>query len=341
MTVVYLDSVFVLNVLMDYVLLLASARLAGIGLRRGRYLAAAVFGGAYATAVFLPGLAFLAQGSVKLAAGILMALIAFGGEEKFLRLVLVLFGISCAMAGGVLVLGMAAGGIPAAAGIFYTDVDLGVLLTAATVAYLVLAVVFRASARNGVQGKLLPVRICVGGRTVELTALWDSGNGLTDPGTGRPVLVVAKSIAHSLVPGFDHLGTATLETMRQERPELRPTLLPYRSVGMEGGLLLSVRSAWTEIGGQRQEGLRIALAPGELGEGYAALWGGEKRGKGERYEHLGKNQAEAGATGIAAAGWHSLHRGQRYLASAAGTGAGGTAAGTSGRGECSAGVDRA
>ena len=45
MTVIYLDSVFVLNALMDYILLLSCARLTGIGLRRGRYLAAAVFGG--------------------------------------------------------------------------------------------------------------------------------------------------------------------------------------------------------------------------------------------------------------------------------------------------------
>ena len=51
-TVIYLDSVFVLNALMDYILLLSCARLTGIRLRRGRYLAAAVFGGIYAVAVF-------------------------------------------------------------------------------------------------------------------------------------------------------------------------------------------------------------------------------------------------------------------------------------------------
>ena len=52
MTVVYLDSVFTLNTLMDYLLCLATARLAGIPLRRGRYLLAALAGGAYAAAVF-------------------------------------------------------------------------------------------------------------------------------------------------------------------------------------------------------------------------------------------------------------------------------------------------
>ena len=55
-TVVYLDSVFVLNTLMDYLLILATARLAGIALHRRRYWLAAILGGGYAAAVFLPEL---------------------------------------------------------------------------------------------------------------------------------------------------------------------------------------------------------------------------------------------------------------------------------------------
>ena len=77
MTVVYVDSVFVLNALMDYLLVLCAARLAGIPLRRRRYLLAGLLGGAYAVAVFLPGLGFLSATPVKLAAGILLALAAY------------------------------------------------------------------------------------------------------------------------------------------------------------------------------------------------------------------------------------------------------------------------
>ena len=46
MTVVYIDSVFILNAVMDYLLLLAVGRLAGIPLRRRRYILAALAGGA-------------------------------------------------------------------------------------------------------------------------------------------------------------------------------------------------------------------------------------------------------------------------------------------------------
>ena len=88
MTTVYVDSVFVLNALMDYLLLLCTGRLAGVTLRRGRYALAAVLGGAYAVAVFLPGCGFLALLPAKAAAGVVLAVAAFGGEARLGRLML-------------------------------------------------------------------------------------------------------------------------------------------------------------------------------------------------------------------------------------------------------------
>lgn len=292
MTVVYIDSVFLLNGAMDYLLCLATARLAGITLRRWRYALAALLGGAYAAASFFPGCGFLSAAPVKLAAGLLMALVAYGGEERLLRLTLLLFGLSCAMAGCVLALGLlAGGGVPAVNGVFYTDVDGKVLLVGTGAAYLVLTVVFRAAARHGVQGELLPVRISAGGRTVELTALWDSGNTLREPGSGRPVLVTAPGSLDGLLPG-EARRLLTPESLRQPSmlleplvraaPFLRPRLLPYHAVGTGGGLLLVIRTDWVEIGGRRCPEIPAALSPTALGTGYTALWGGEVERGGRR-----------------------------------------------------------
>ena len=74
MTVVYLDSVFLFNALLDYLLFLSTARLAGIPLRRRRYLLCGVLGGLYAAAVFLPGGGFLTETLVKAGVGLLLAL---------------------------------------------------------------------------------------------------------------------------------------------------------------------------------------------------------------------------------------------------------------------------
>ena len=338
MTVIYLDSVFVLNGLMDYLLALCAARLAGIPLRRGRYALAGLLGGAYAAAVFLPGLAFLQSLPVKAAAGVLLALTAFGGEEKLLRLTLLFFAVSCAMAGCVLGLGLlAGGGVPMAAGVFYTDVDGKVLLAAAGAAYLVLSVVFRAAACHGVRGELVRIRVCVLGCEVAFTAIHDTGNGLRDPASGAPVLVAGRGRLDGVLPGplralltesaLAH-PASVLPAAAEASPELRPRLVPYRAVGVESGLLLAVRSDWVEAGGRRYAGTPVALAPGEVGAGCSALWGGPVRRR-ERHERLEDTAPPAaGTAGTAApAGGRVLHRRQRHLAAAADEGAGGRAAG--------------
>ena len=162
MTVVYLDSVFLFNALLDYLLFLSTARLAGIPLRRRRYLLCGVLGGLYAAAVFLPGGGFLTETLVKAGVGLLLALIAFGRETHFLRLTLLTVAIACALAGTVLALGLLAGQhIPNARGIFYTNVNGKTLLLSASGVYLLLTVIFRAAAAHGIRGECLPVTVCL------------------------------------------------------------------------------------------------------------------------------------------------------------------------------------
>lgn len=348
-TVVYLDSVFTLNAVMDYLLLICTARLAGRPLRRGRYLLAALLGGAYAAAVFLPGLSFLARTPVKLAAGILLALAAFGGEEKLVRLTLLFFALSCALAGCVLGLGLLSGGVPMAGGIFYTDVDARVLLIAAAAAYAVMTVVFRAAAKHGVEGQLLRVRVCLKGQVVTMTALHDTGNALCDPVSGAPVLVTARGalenifppqVRRLLTPERLRCPAELLEPLRASAPEWRFSLVPYQTVGLPEGLLLTVRSDWTEVGGTRYRNLPVGICAGGVGEDCAALWGGSVKGRGLYETGMDETAGTAGAVGTAAAGPGALHRRQRYPAAATDKRTGGGAPCPSGGGGGPAGAHR-
>ena len=81
MTVVYLDRVVLLNLAVDYLLLLATARLAGLPLRRRRLGLCAALGAAYAAAVFLPGCRGLAHPLCRLAAGTAMCRLAWLRES--------------------------------------------------------------------------------------------------------------------------------------------------------------------------------------------------------------------------------------------------------------------
>ena len=112
MEVIYIDSLFFLNLVIDYFLCLAAAQVCSVRLRRGRYALAALFGAAYAAAVYLPHLGFLSAPWAKLISGLIMALIAFGAEERPWRCALVLLGVSAAFGGFIWAIGLA-GGYPA------------------------------------------------------------------------------------------------------------------------------------------------------------------------------------------------------------------------------------
>ena len=195
--VVYLDRVFLLNLLVDYLLLLSAAQLSGRTLSRLRLLLCAAGGGLYAAATFLPGCGFLRGPLCQLAAGGAMALCAFRGRRRPALLFLLLSG---GLAGFVLALGLWAGSPTALLHRIYRgEMNWPLLLGAALCFYLLLRLLLGQGARHG-GGERLKVTISVCGRKQTVTALHDTGNTLRDPVSGRPALVLEREAAEDLWP---------------------------------------------------------------------------------------------------------------------------------------------
>ena len=284
MTVIYVDTLFLLNALVDYLLLLAAARLAGEPLRRLRFLAGAALGGLYAAALFLPGLAFLAHPLCRLAAAALMLVTAYGGSRRLLRQGLLFLALTCAFGGGVVAIGLLGNrGLTLGNGVFYSPLDLKTVLLSAAGCYGALTLVFRRIGRHtAAGGELVSARLTLGERAVTFPALVDTGNTLADPVSGRPTMVAEGEAAAGLFPP-DHRperadlldpagGLARLGTGEWRR---RLRLLPYRAVGVDRGLLLAVRADGLELDGVARGPVLVALSPTPVsdGGGYRALIG--------------------------------------------------------------------
>ena len=285
MTVIYVDTLFLLNAAVDYLLLLASARLAGEPLARLRFLLGAALGGLYAVAIFLPGLSFLARPPCRLAAAVLMVLAAFWKSQRLLRQVVIFLALSCAFGGGVLAIGLLGGrGLTLSNGVLYSGMDLKIVLLSAAGCYGALTLLFQRTGRHtAAAGELRPVRLTLGERQVSLTALVDTGNTLTDPATGRPVLVAEADCVEELLPPGIRPSPADLRDPagaleRLEDPwRRRFRLLPYRSVGVDRGLLLAVRVDQVQVGEEDRGPMLAALSPTPVsdGGGYRALLGAD------------------------------------------------------------------
>ncbi len=253
---VYVDVLMLLNFLVDLFLLLGTNRLSGFppGVKRCAF--AAALGALYSGICLLPGFHFMMNFLWRGVSLGLMAVIAFGWNKSALK-----------RAGLFLLLSMALGGIAAGMdnGGFWT------LLLCAGGVWLLCAVGF---GRNAGQREYVPLSISYGENRLNLIALRDTGNTLQDPITGEQVLVIGAEQAQRLTGLTPQQLRAPLETMAQ-RPVPGLRLIPYRTVGQSGGMLLALRFRDVQVGSRRMEAL-VAFAPDVVGKGdcYQALTGG-------------------------------------------------------------------
>ena len=252
--VIYLDVVMLVNFLVDGLLLVAADRLCGFPVRMKRAALSAGIGAAYAGVCLLPGFRFLGNGIWRLVMLCCMGAVAFGLNRSAVKRSIIFALLSMALGG--IALGLGNGGA------------LVLLVAAAGV-----CIVCFAGFRGGLTKEYITVRLLYGGIIRELTALKDTGNSLTDPITGQPVLVVSSDIAGQMLGLSQAQLLSPIETLAESKiPGLR--LIPYRAVGNANGMMLAVKMDRVWVG-NREIGNLVAFAPQILGAGeFQALAGG-------------------------------------------------------------------
>ncbi len=250
---IYLDLVMGLNFAVDLLLLLGTNRLAGFPSRPGRCTAAAALGGVYGGICLLPEFAFLGNTLLRMTALSAMAVLAFGTDRSALRRGILFLFLSMALGGIALGIGSSGGWhlVAAAAGV---------------AALCILGFGGKAGGRQFVAVEIIHRGVCA-----TLTALQDTGNTLRDPISGSAVVVAGPDAAEKLLGLTTDQLRSPADTL-PANPGLR--LIPYRSVGSSGGMLLAFRPEMIRIGGKISKTL-VAFAPESIGnDGYQALTGG-------------------------------------------------------------------
>lgn len=257
MTVIYPDVAFALNALLDGMVLRCTMVLMGHPVRWRRIVPAAAVGGLYGALAILPPLWLLASFPGKLLAACAMVALVYGKGPLYLRCCLLFFLVSGALSGAV----------TAVSALLRTaDHPLVVFLTSGLLCAFTLTVVFRASAKAAVEGKVVQAAVTWGDRTVRVRLLRDTGNTLLDPETGKVVCVVEGKALEPLLAGR--------EILYRE--------IPFQSLGQSRGALRCFTCDGLTVEGADWGPYPIGVADRPLtdGGGYVGLWGGEEGGSG-------------------------------------------------------------
>lgn len=275
MRVVYVDTLFFLNLSVDYLLLLLTARLTGEYRSRSRLALGAVVGAILAVALYFPPIPTLIGLLLRGVVCTVTVLAAFGKRAvgRFVHLCGTFLFLTLVLAGAVFAVtaGKADGFVRN--GILYADISATVMLISFMVMYLLSGVVLgKGKAQSGRAWQ--DVRLCAAAGEVRFRALCDSGNLLRDPISGRRVLLVQSTVAADL---FDGPGKTLLQNLPDGQPEaLLPQLrrccktpfwlLPVHTVNRES-MILVFRPEQICINGKCTEEYLVGLSPNDLGIG--------------------------------------------------------------------------
>ena len=258
-----MDSLLGLELIADTVLLWAAGKLCRVRRRLWRLLAAGLIGSAYTLlALVFPPVASLAGKSAALG---LMLLTAYGGEKELWRCALAYLFLAAVYGGVAAAVFLAAGRATARALVFSVGISLGVC-----------ALPFRFA---GAKGGTCQLRLVGTGGEVALTALRDTGDRLTDPFGGKPVVISSETV---LAPLFSEEQRRILEATAKEPPEMRMEklgpgfcLIPLRTVS-GSALALAGKVDAAYLDGQALGPCRVVFSREPVKcEGCSALIGGD------------------------------------------------------------------
>lgn len=243
--VVYADLTFLTNFAMDFIIIWAAARFSRHAVSWRRLFLASVLGGLYGTGFLFTELAFLYSLPAKAISSVLLILTAMWpiNWQDFKKAILIFYGISLAAAGAVIA-------------VAYTRQNAGYF----SWSWLYLLGGMICAALIGIYGEkyikqsLIPallkyqVSIRFGHTCCNGEGFLDTGNGLRDPVTRRPIVVAEYELLKSCLP--DDFKNA-MESCQDENERLeaismstwgnRMRLIPFSSIGKKNGLLIGVR----------------------------------------------------------------------------------------------------
>lgn len=202
MTVIYADILLTVNLAVDYLLLFAAARIAGVEFRRLYGLLGAAVGSLYSLIIFLD-LPSAALVLTRICASSAMVITAFGKRtfSEFLRLLLIFYICSFLFSGFMTLLNsvLHADSFFAGNGIVYFEFSAVGIVLSGGAAFLV-AELLRRLFRRGEPEGACTVRVFYNRRSAVLKGFTDTGNDLSDPFTGAPVAVCRGASLSSVLP---------------------------------------------------------------------------------------------------------------------------------------------
>lgn len=236
--VVYADIIFAVNFISAYIMLYLLGRYAikeKISVRR--LVLASVIGGIGAVIAFSFEMREIITYALRLLTMVLMSLTAFYNRRRqLIEQMIWIFAMSAIMMFSVFILSalvQKAVSVIVKAGVIYLDIPPMLFIIVFTVSYAALAL-FMKVFKSRKNKRYYIMSITHNGKTIDVTALFDSGNLLKEPITGKYVSIVEWDRIKWL---FD--ADYTFDDIGMHAEDLKLWAVPFKSLGNKSGIIFA------------------------------------------------------------------------------------------------------
>ena len=270
--IIYADVLFIINFITSYIILFILGKIIiKVKIKKIRLAISSVVGGVAAVVVFSLELPVLVMQIIRVVSSFFMVFTSFYEKKRavlsnFLWLSMLSLLLTVAMIFTV----MSAGGVTGAvikSGVIYIDLPLKLFVALMVISYAGITVFMKILYSRRFKRRYI-IDITHNGKKISTSALFDSGNQLREPVTGKGVSLIEWGIAKELLGAeFDYYE------IEQHAEELRLWAVPYRSVGKEGGVIFAFIADKMFLPDEKKtiERAFIGLYDGSFGSEYHAL----------------------------------------------------------------------
>lgn len=252
---IYLDIIFVENVLMNYIILFATLVVIKVKNKRQqiKLFLSSIIGSTYALIVYLGILPIYSNLVAKIILSVVMIYVAFRplNMKQLLKQLLIFYLVSFVFGGCTfaLIYFIKPENVKIHNGVFVGTYPIKVALLAGVVAFIITEIAFKIN-RNKLNrhNTFFCIKIYDGEKMLKVNALLDSGNMLKEPISGMPVIIIEKKTLSKLIPEEilnyieDIIGGDEKEDkdgIQQYLSKIR--MVPFMSIGKDNGMLVGIR----------------------------------------------------------------------------------------------------
>jgi stage II sporulation protein GA (sporulation sigma-E factor processing peptidase) len=260
---IYWDVLFLTNFAVNYIILVAAGKLSSRSIAHWRLALSSFLGSAYAVSALVVPLKAAYSLPARVAFGLFMVALSYPGARgaALARVTFCFFLCSAIAAGTALGLESVGRTVPAAS-LFSGEAVVHWYVVALSLAVLAgLPVIARMNGYSALKRlPLMTIEVSMGGRTLGITGLVDTGNNLRDPVSGLPVIVIDWDALRGIMPPevsafFMSTWDAIPVVLTETSVGTRLRLVPYESLSGKKGVLPGFRPDRLALVGKN--GLRV------------------------------------------------------------------------------------